>query len=175
MNGNASSSDNSALRKMICDVQAAAEETGAAVVLAGNFTKNLGSDIRRGIGGSELNNTLRSILTVQDDPDKNPAIRILCATKMSLLGKEMTPVVIRQDEHWGLSFEDYDADDENAFDDFMPDDIPANQPADPLTFLKTVLQDGPLDCSVRVTVRSRKSSRKIRNMIFPKALISAAF
>ncbi len=107
--------------------------------------KDYASDIRRGIGGSELNNTLRSILTVQDDPDKDPAIRILRAAKMSLLGKEMTPVIIRQDENWELSFEDYEADDENAFDDFMPDDVPAKHPADPLTFLKTILQDGPLD------------------------------
>lgn len=141
MNNNASPSDNIALRKMICDVQTAAEKTGAAVILAGNFTKNLGADIRRGIGGSELNNTLRSILTIQDDPDGDASIRILRATKMSLLGKEMTPVIIRQDENYGLSFESYD-----AIADAQPEmEISCSKNIDPVSFLKEILKDGPLD------------------------------
>ena len=104
---NASSTDNNALRNMIREVQNAAEETGAAVVLAGNYTKALvGSDLTKGIGGSELNNTLRSILTVKDGTD--PSERYLTVTKMSFLGKEVTPVVFRQDEEYRISYV-YDA------------------------------------------------------------------
>lgn len=135
---NISSSDNNGLRRMICDVQAATEKTGVAVVLAGNFTKNLGSDLRRGMGGSELNNTLRSILTVQDDPGGDPAVRILRATKMSLLGKEMTLVVIRQDDNWLLSYEDYSYSDDDT------QDAPVDE-EDPKQFLQRLLRDGPLD------------------------------
>ena len=134
-----SSSDNIAMRKMVCDVQAAAERTGAAVVLAGNYTKALGSDLRRGIGGSELNNTLRSILTIQDDPEGDPAFRILRATKMSLLGKEMSPVGIRMTDEGQIIYEDYDRDDEMAEDEVSVDST------NPVVFLKRTLSQGEVD------------------------------
>ena len=140
---NASSSDNKAIRNMICDVQAAAERTGTAVVLAGNYTKSLGAEIRRGIGGSELNNTLRSILTVQDAPSKDPSIRIMRATKMSLPGKEMTPVVIQQDDEWNLTFMDYVDDEEDEI--IWDEEPPEIDTTDPVEFLKLILKDGPLD------------------------------
>ena len=57
------SSNNSGVREMIGDVQIAAEETGAAVIFTGNYTKGGGkSEAQRGIGGAELSNTLRCIL-----------------------------------------------------------------------------------------------------------------
>lgn len=100
---NASSTDNNALRNMIREVQNAAEETGAAVVLAGNYTKALvRSDLTKGLGGAELNNTLRSILTVKDG--SIPSERHLTVTKMSFLGKEVTPVVFRQDDDYIISY-----------------------------------------------------------------------
>lgn len=138
---NGSSSDNVAMRKMVYDVQTAAEKTGAAVVLAGNYTKSLGSELRRGIGGSELNNTLRCILTIQDDPDGDPAFRILRVTKMSLLGKEMVPVGIRMTEEGQIVYEDY-AQREEQFDN------EGNDKVDPVQFLRQALRDGPLDSKV---------------------------
>ena len=136
-----SASDNIAMRKMVCDVQAAAERTGTAVVLAGNYTKNLGSDLRRGIGGSELNNTLRSILTIQDDPNGDPALRILRATKMSLLGKEMSPVGIRMTQEGQIVYEDYEQDEAEGL--FAPDDTEAS--LTPVGFLQRALSGGPVD------------------------------
>ena len=70
---------------MVCDIQLAAERTGAAVILAGNFIKGLLPDINRGIGGTELYNTLRCILTLRPDDGDDPSVRILEATKMSLM------------------------------------------------------------------------------------------
>lgn len=79
----ASSSDNNAMRAMIRDVQNAAEETGAAVVLCGNYTKAVvRSDMGKGIGASELFNTLRSVLTVKYGD--SPSERCMIASKMSL-------------------------------------------------------------------------------------------
>ncbi|MBR6818031.1 MAG: AAA family ATPase [Acidaminococcaceae bacterium] len=126
---NASSSDNNALRSMICDAQAAAERTGAAVVLAGNFTKSLGTDIKRGIGGAELMNTLRCVLTLQDDPEGDPTTKILIPTKMSLLGKDSTPVIVHQNDDMQLVFST----------DCEQTDI------DPAAFLHDILSNGPLD------------------------------
>lgn len=138
---NGTSSDNIAMRKMVCDVQTAAEKTGAAVVLAGNYTKSLGSELRRGIGGAELNNTLRCILTIQDDPDGDPAFRILRATKMSLLGKEMLPVGIRMTEEGQIVYEDYAQREEQLNNE-------STEKVDPIQFLRRVLSDGPLDSKV---------------------------
>lgn len=133
-----SSSDNIAMRKMVCDVQAAAERTGTAVVLAGNYTKNLGSDLRRGIGGSELNNTLRSILTIQDDPNGDPALRILRATKMSLLGKEMSPVGIRMTQEGQIVYEDYELGESESL--FATEDV--EDSVTPVGFLQRALREG---------------------------------
>ena len=140
---NGSSSDNIAMRKMVCDVQLAAERTGAAVVLAGNYTKSLGSELRRGIGGAELNNTLRCILTLQDDPDEDPAFRVLRATKMSLLGKEMVPVGIRMTEEGQIIYEDCDQEARGAFPNGEVDDE-----YDPVSFLRQALRNGPMDSQV---------------------------
>ena len=128
-----STSDNAALRNMVCDIQLAAERMGAAFILAGNFIKGLLPDINRGIGGTELYNTLRCILTLRPDDGDDPSVRILEATKMSLMGKESTPIIIRQDEDLGLTFESYDAldgeDDEE----------------EPMDFLLKTLESGPQD------------------------------
>lgn len=128
-----STSDNAGLRNMVCDIQLAAERTGAAVILAGNFIKGLLPDINRGIGGTELYNTLRCILTLRADDGDDPSVRILEATKMSLIGKESTPVIIRQDEELGLSFESYDLLDEE------------DDEEEPIDFLVKTLKSGPQD------------------------------
>ena len=157
---NASSTDNNALRNMIREVQNAAEETGTAVVLAGNYTKALvRSDITKGIGGSELNNTLRSILTVKDGTD--PSERYLTVTKMSFLGKEVTPVVFRQDEEYRISYV-YDSDKSYSFggnakgaqltgapyDDaeINPQQVVKQSKGEKtVQFLRELLSDGPMD------------------------------
>ena len=88
---------------MIRDVQNAAEETGAAVVLCGNYTKAVvRSDMGKGIGASELFNTLRSVLTVKYGDDLSE--RCMIASKMSFLGKEVTPVRFVQDEAYRISY-----------------------------------------------------------------------
>ena len=146
---NASSTDNNALRNMIREVQNAAEETGAAVVLAGNYTKAIvRSDLTKGLGGAELNNTLRSILTVKDGND--PAERQLTVTKMSFLGKEVTPVIFRQDEDYKISYV-YDAFpmDENEYFSFEKKDEMGDRKLTKgertAVFLREILADGPLD------------------------------
>lgn len=88
------SSNNIGVREMIGDIQNAAEETGAAIIFTGNFTKGGGNEAQRSIGGSELSNTLRCILTVTRS-ELGPYIRTVRATKMSLPGKEMTPVAVQ--------------------------------------------------------------------------------
>ncbi len=100
-----SSTSNEKVRAMIRNVQRVAEETGAAVVLCGNFTKaRAGSDLNKGLGGAELTNTLRSLLTVREDPYENSHIRILKTTKMSFIGKEMSPVGLKQEEDYTVSY-----------------------------------------------------------------------
>lgn len=99
------STSNDKVRSMIRGVQKVAEETGAAVVLCGNFSKaRAGSDLNKGLGGAELANTLRSLLTVSMDPYENAHIRILKTTKMSFIGKEMSPVGLRQEDDYTVSY-----------------------------------------------------------------------
>lgn len=126
-----SKADNDALRAMICSVQKVAERTGVAVVLAGNFTKSGGDDLLKGFGGAELMNTLRCILTIRDDPDGDKSLKLLEPTKMSLLGKEMVPVGIRQDEDSHISFEDYE--------------YTEGESIRPVDFLRNLLSDRSLD------------------------------
>ena len=145
---NASSTDNNALRNMIREVQNAAEETGAAVVLAGNYTKALvRSDLTKGLGGAELNNTLRSILTVKDGND--PSERQLTVTKMSFLGKEVTPVVFRQDEKYKISYvyDDYSMENEDApmEDQDRSGGRRLSKGERTAEFIREILADGPLD------------------------------
>ena len=108
-----SSTDNEGVRDMLTEVQRAAEDTGTAIILAGNYTKRGGNDIQKGIGASEMFNTLRSILTVKkapfDDSDNIPSIpiRIIEASKMSFKGKEITPIAVQQADDYSLEFKDY--------------------------------------------------------------------
>ena len=141
-----STSDNKAIRSMICDIQKGAEASGAAVVLSGNFTKSPGSDISRGIGASELNNTLRSILTIREPSSGDPTTRLLTVTKMSLPEKETTPVVIQQDSRGNLFYADYYVDD-NVYDTNFEDSPPEthSQTSNPVDFLRVILKDGPLN------------------------------
>ena len=147
-----SSTDNKAVRKMICDIQSTAERLGVAIILAGNFIKGIGDDINKSMGASELANTLRCILTIRDDPDGDPAVRILEPTKMSLLEKEMTPVMIRQDDEWNLWFEDSEG--EDSLDD-------------PVGFLRAILRDGPLD-SKEVKRLGEESGFKMNRLYYAK-------
>lgn len=145
---NASSTDNNALRNMIREVQNAAEETGAAVVLAGNYTKAIvRSDLTKGLGGAELNNTLRSILTVKDGND--PSERQLTVTKMSFLGKEVTPVVFRQDEKYKISYvyDDYSMENEDApmEDQDRSGGRRLSKGERTADVIREILADGPLD------------------------------
>ena len=130
-------SDNSGLRCMVCDLQTAAEKTGAAIILSGNYIKGYGPDVTRGIGGAEFSNTLRIILTVKEDPEGDRAVRILEATKMSLLGRELDPIIVRQDKELKLTFET----DQVFYEEEEWSD-------DPVIFLKNILKDGPVDSSI---------------------------
>ena len=138
----ASSSDNNAMRAMIRDVQNAAEETGAAVVLCGNYTKAVvRSDMGKGIGASELFNTLRSVLTVKYG--NSPSERCMIASKMSFLGKEVTPVRFVQDEDYRIS---YVFDDEENEPEAGEEAVESASKAERTTaFLTELLKDGPMD------------------------------
>ena len=138
----ASSSDNNAMRAMIRDVQNAAEETGAAVVLCGNYTKAVvRSDMGKGIGTSELFNTLRSVLTVKYGD--SPSERCMIASKMSFLGKEVTPVRFVQDEDYRISYVfDDEVDELEAGEEVVESASKADLTA---AFLADLLKDGPMD------------------------------
>ncbi len=138
----ASSSDNNAMRAMIRDVQNAAEETGAAVVLCGNYTKAVvRSDMGKGIGASELFNTLRSVLTVKYGD--SPSERCMIAGKMSFLGKEVTPVRFVQDEDYRKSYVfDDEVDELEAGEEVVESASKADLTA---AFLADLLKDGPMD------------------------------
>ncbi len=138
----ASSSDNNAMRAMIRDVQNAAEETGAAVVLCGNYTKAVvRSDMGKGIGASELFNTLRSVLTVKYGD--SPSERCMIASKMSFLGKEVTPVRFVQDEDYRISYVfDDEVDELEAGEEAVESASKADLTA---AFLADLLKDGPMD------------------------------
>ena len=138
----ASSSDNNAMRAMIRDVQNAAEETGAAVVLCGNYTKAVvRSDMGKGIGASELFNTLRSVLTVKYGD--SPSERCMIASKMSFLGKEVTPVRFVQDEDYRISYVfDDEVDELEAGEEVVESASKADLTA---AFLTDLLKDGPMD------------------------------
>lgn len=153
-------SDNSAIRRMIGEIQGVAEETGAAIVLAGNYTKNPGAEIRRGLGGSELANTLRSVLTIVQPSADTPSLRLLTVTKMSFLGKDVTPVGIYQNEDYSIEYRNYRAMDNDAIhkpetlagkdgEAVHPEnDVPnggQTRGAETILFLKSILSDGPLD------------------------------
>ena len=127
-----STSNNHALRDMICDVQMAAEETGAAVILAGNYNKSIAAEIRRGLGGAELNNTLRSVLSIV--PGEDPATRELHTIKMSFIGKETSPILIRQTDDYNLVYEQYAGETEK------PSAMEAAE-----DFLRRALEVAPLD------------------------------
>lgn len=138
----ASSSDNNAMRAMIRDVQNAAEETGAAVVLCGNYTKAVvRSDMGKGIGASELFNTLRSVLTVKYGD--SPSERCMIASKMSFLGKEVTPVRFVQDEDYRKSYVfDDEVDELEAGEEVVESASKADLTA---AYLADLLKDGPMD------------------------------
>lgn len=127
-----STSNNHALRDLICDVQMAAEETGVAVILAGNYNKGLSAEIRRGLGGAELANTLRSVLSIM--PGEDPAIRELHTVKMSFIGKEANPVLVRQLDDHDLAYEEYGS-----------DNVISSAGDEAVSFLHTILAHGGVD------------------------------
>lgn len=143
--------DNSAIRRMIGEIQGVAEETGAAIILAGNYTKNLGAEIRRGLGGSELANTLRSVLTIVQPNSDNPSLRLLTVTKMSFLGKEVTPVGLLQNDNYSIEYRDYrslNRDDESAAGNFVETEenrMKLTKGDETVVFLQRMLADGPMD------------------------------
>ena len=150
------STSNVKLRAMIRNVQKVAEETGAAVVLCGNFSKVRGrSELNKGLGGSELANTLRSLLTVREDPYENSSIRIMATTKMSFMGKEMLPVGLRQEEDYTVSYFqwlDYEKEQKNQIvqeKKGMQYGVRGKSRIEAACdFLTERLADGPVECNV---------------------------
>ena len=152
------------MRAMIRDVQNAAEETGAAVVLCGNYTKAVvRSDMGKGIGASELFNTLRSVLTVKYGDD--PSERRMITSKMSFLGKEVTPVRFVQDEEYRIS---YVFDDDSAQAEVVETDTEEtpSKAERTLAFLTDLLKDGPMDSNdvKRANEESEFSMRTINRI-----------
>ena len=130
-------SDNAAMRTVITEIQAVAEELGMAIILAGNYNKNDVDEIRRGMGASEVFNTLRSVISIM--PTKDPTAREIRSVKMSYMGKETTPVIVRQNDDFDLVYEDHEDDEELSEEDNL-------KPAETaITFLHEVLTSGPMD------------------------------
>ncbi len=128
---NDSTANNEDLRNRIREVQNAAEETGAAVVLCGNYTKAVvRSGISRGVGGLEMVNALSSVLTVKRG--SNPVERQMVVSKMSFIGKECSPVLIRQLDDYNL--------------EYMTSEGGVRSTGDrAIEFLNNLLADGPVD------------------------------
>ena len=193
------SSNNKGVREMIGEVQIAADETGAAVIFTGNYTKGGGSsEAQRGIGGAELSNTLRCILTVNRS-NLGPYIRTVQATKMSLPGKEMTPVALQMVDG-DLRFVDYltlkdalidapkELRDENAaFPEVgVTDEEPEEKPAPEkpksavdkaVEFLQETLANGPIDSNevkrlaaeIGISESSLSRAKKRAQVVFDKS------
>lgn len=171
----ASSTDNDALRAMVRDVQNAAEETGAAVVLCGNYTKAVvRSDLSKGIGGSELFNTLRSVLTVKYGDD--PSERCMITSKMSFLGKEVTPVRFTQDEDYRISYVIDDLDfpvelgstdaEEDVGEEMDAREAAGSKGERTAAFLADLLRDGPMDSNdVKRAVQASEFSMTTVNRV----------
>ena len=177
------STSNEKLRAMIRSVQRVAEETSAAVVLCGNFSKvRAGSDLNKGLGGSELTNTLRSLLTVREDPYRNNHIRILKTTKMSFIGKELTPVGLKQEDDYTVSYfqwPDYKEEQEELIaqrkaglssegkgsgDSNHEDDQDKSRVQKGKDFLLEILENGPMDSRILYEkARARGISRTTLN------------
>lgn len=193
------SSNNIGVREMIGEIQSAAEETGAAVIFTGNFTKGGGSnEAQRGIGGAELSNTLRCILTVARS-ELGPYIRTVRATKMSLPGKEMTPVAVQMVDE-DMRFVDYldlrdiliDAPkelremntaypevgvtDEPEPDEPIAEEKPKSAVDKAVDFLKEILREGPVESNevkrraaeLGISVSSLCRAKKKANVAFVK-------
>ena len=158
---------NDKLRSMILSIQKVAEETGTTIVLCGNFSKSRsGSDLAKGLGGSEMAITLRSMLTVREDPYKDNRIRILKTTKMNFKEKETLPVGLRQGDDYSLSYfqwKDYVAAQEKGSlpgsKGHCPENLKKetgdseNKENDPMIkkaadYLVKALRDGPVDSAV---------------------------
>lgn len=153
------SSNNDRLRAMILDIQRVAKENEAAVVLCGNFSKARGgSDLDKGLGGSAMFHTLRSVLTVCEDPYGDGSVRILKASKMSFVGKERSPLGLKQESDYTVSYFqwlDYAAEREKKRANISgagPEEVPApaggetdSTIAKAIDFLKEFLKDGPVD------------------------------
>ena len=128
-------SDNFRVRKMLDDMISVAKETGTAIILAGNYTKQSNGDILSGLGAAEMFNTLRAILTVKYH--ENPAIRTVEASKMSFMGKETAKVGVRQIDDYKLEFVDLAAEHERL--------EPQSMTEKAKRFLMEILADGPVD------------------------------
>ena len=154
------SSNNDRLRDMILDIQRVAKEKDAAVVLCGNFSKARGgSDLDKGLGGSAIFHTLRSVLTVCEDPFGSSSIRILKASKMSFVGKERSPLGLKQENDYTVSYIqwlDYAAEQEKKrranVSGAGAEEAPARESGETdsaivkaADFLKEALRDDPLD------------------------------
>lgn len=169
----ASSTDNRAMRAMVRDIQNAAEETGAAIVLCGNYTKAVvRSELNRGIGASELFNTLRSVLTVKNGSD--PSERVMVVSKMSFLGKEVAPITFTQDEEYRIEYEypafvdGYPAfvDEDLVFSAHENTDVILTKGERTADFLKALLKDGPMDSNdVKRAVQASEFSMTTVNRI----------
>lgn len=182
------STSNEKLRAMIRNVQKVAEETGTAIVLCGNFSKaRAGSDLNKGLGGAELANTLRSLLTVSADPYGDPHIRVLKTTKMSFIGKEMSPVGLKQEEDYTVSYiqwQEYREEQEKRIawvkagryqggieaDDDDENDQVRNRMQKGRDFLLEELKDGPMDSrTLYEKARKKGISRSTLNRAKPLA------
>ena len=177
------STSNEKLRSMLLRIQKVAEETGTTIVLCGNFSKSRsGSDLAKGLGGSEMMITLRSILTVTEDPYKNHLVRMLKTSKMNFREKEFFPVGLKQEDDYTLSYfawRDYAAEKENEAHTGNTGHNPGDQKkvtdssndgyADirikkAVDFLKNVLQDSPMDSiALYDLAKSRGISRSTLN------------
>ena len=180
----ASSTDNKAMRAMIRDIQNAAEETGAAIVLCGNYTKAVvRSDINKGIGASELFNTLRSVLTVKHG--RHSFERVMVVSKMSFLGKEIVPVFFTQDEDYRIEYVFEDAadgmhgsdgseyaEDAEGFDDSDSTEERKTIGERTAEFLIELLKDGPMDSNeVKKAVQEAGFSMTTVNRVKDKLVV----
>ena len=114
-----------------------AKSTGAAIVLVGHLNKNEGSkDIHRGFGSADISASVRSILMVEMDKQRNRFVR---AIKSNFDESDYSPIQLVFDKERRLSFQEVEDDADTPVAETKIDRA--------VSILSAVLEDGPLPVS----------------------------
>ena len=114
-----------------------AKSTGVAIVLVGHLNKNEGSkDIHRGFGSADISASVRSILMVEMDKQRNRFVR---AIKSNFDESDYSPIQLVFDDERRLSFQEVEPEE---------DTLTAETKIErAMSILLSLLEDGPMPVS----------------------------